>query len=324
LAATVRLFVALLILVGVSDAGMAQRTTGGTRATALSASVSKAQTAARDTAALLTKCEASKSASCLQMAWLLLAGKTLPADTTRAVTFIERACAAGDARACGQAAWLLRQGRGVRADTAKALTLFNIACDRRDAKACTSLGYMHEMGMGTARDVSQAASYYDRGCTGGDRRGCTNLVNLRDSTQEMVLSSGASSVSLLRDSCTRKDALACTNLGVRLERGRGMQANPVRAVSLYTRACQDNVLEACLNLGKMTALGRGMAKADPVQAARLFTQACDGNVAIGCANLAVLQAQGSGLPRDSARAKVLYGKACALGDTASCRRAQRP
>jgi len=320
LAVTVRLLVASLILVSVSDAGMAQRTTGATRA----AAIAKAPTAAGDTTALLTKCEASKSASCLQMAWLLLAGKTFPADTTRAVTFIERACTAGDTRACGQAAWLLRQGRGVRADTAKARTLFTTACDRRDAKACTSLGYMHEMGMGTARDVSQAASYYDRGCTGGDRRGCTNLVNLRDSTQEMVLSSGASSVSLLRDSCTRKDALACTNLGVRLERGRGMQANPVRAVSLYTRACQDNVLEACLNLGKMTALGRGMAKADPVQAARLFTQACDGNVAIGCANLAVLQAQGSGLPRDSARAKVLYGKACALGDTVSCRRAQRP
>jgi TPR repeat protein len=277
-----------------------------------------------DTAALQVTCGRPKSAACLSMAYLLLAGRPFPADTARAVGFMERACTAGDARACGQAAWMYRQGQGLRADTAKALTLFSVACQRGDARSCTSQGYMHEIGAGTPRDAAQAATFYDRGCKAGDPRGCGNLANVRDSSQQVLLPAGASSVSLLRAACTRKDALACTNLGVLHETGRGVRANPTRAVALYTRACQDNVLEACLNLGKLTALGRGVTRPDPIQAARLFTQSCDGNLAVACANLAVLSARGSGMARDTARAKVLYAKACTLGDTIACRRAQRP
>jgi TPR repeat protein len=183
---------------------------------------------------------------------------------------------------------------------------------------------MHEIGAGLARDAAPAAALYDRGCKAGDQRSCRNLANLRDPSQQVVLSAGASSVSLLRVACAKRDPLACTDLGVLHERGLGISANPTRAAALYTSACQDNVLEACLNLGTMTALGRGMSKADPVQAARLFAQVCDGGLAVGCANLAVLTSTGSGVPRDSSRAQVLYAKACALGDTIACRRARRP
>jgi TPR repeat protein len=313
-----------LLTLAISVASLdAQRSTSSAARRASARSASRTP-ALPDTAALQAQCGSPKSAACLSMAYLLLTGKPFAADTARAVGFMERACAAGDARACGQAAWMFRQGKGLRADTAKALTLFATACDRGDARSCTSLGYMHEMGVGTARDAAQAATYYDRGCRSGDQRGCGNLATLRDPSQQVVLSAGASSVSLLRAACTKKDALACTNLGVLHETGRGTRADPKRAAALYTRACQDNVLEACLNLGKLTALGHGVAAPDPVQAARLFAQACDGNVAVGCANLAVLTARGSGMPRDTARAKVLYAKACTLGDTIACRRAQRP
>lgn len=277
-----------------------------------------------DTAVLLAACGNGRAAACRTMSWLRMSGGVIVADTAAAIVLLEKGCRAGDARACGQTGWLLRQGKGVPADPARAATVYDVGCLAGDAKSCTSLGYLRETGSGVSIDVAQATTFYERGCKAGDPRGCSNLATVRDAAPEVMLSAGASSVSLLRAACTKNDAIACTNLGVFHESGRGVPANPARAVALYTRACQDHVLEACLNLGKMTALGVGVRAADPARAARLFTQACEGNIAVGCANLAVLQARGTGMPRDSARAKVLYAKACALGDTIACRRAQRP
>ena len=186
----------LALLAGASTALSAQQAKRSTRRAA----------AGPDTTALIAGCTGGKSASCLSMAYLLMAGKPLPADTARAVGLMEQACRAGSARSCGQTAWMLRQGLGVRADTGRAFAIFGTGCSTGDAKSCTSLGYMYEVGAGITRDKAQAASYYDRGCTAGDSRGCANLGMLLDSGMTVATDAARSTALLLLLQCVSQRA----------------------------------------------------------------------------------------------------------------------
>lgn len=73
----------------------------------------------------------------------------------------------------------------------------------------------------------------------------------------------------------------CNNMGVAYMAGRGVAADPVRAVDLYRKACDAGDMVGCFNLGRCLEAGRGVAR-DPGQARAMLKRACAGGYTEAC------------------------------------------
>ena len=73
----------------------------------------------------------------------------------------------------------------------------------------------------------------------------------------------------------------CNNMGVAYMAGRGVPADPSRAVELYRKACDAGDMIGCSNLGRCFETGRGVAR-NPERAAALLKQACAGGYDNAC------------------------------------------
>src|SRR5580698_3895065 len=109
--------------------------------------------------------------------------------------------------------------------------------------------------------------------------------------------------------CKGGDTAACVDLGIDYERGRGVPADPARAVPLYRQGCDAKVAAGCSNLGQLYDRGAGVPK-DPLMAARLYRRACDDGSPLGCNNLGLDYKDGVGVDPDDARAARLFDDAC--------------
>ncbi len=83
------------------------------------------------------------------------------------------------------------------------------------------------------------------------------------------------------------------------------------------RSCAEGAAEACVSLALLHAKGDGVPK-DTARAAVLYAAACDAGRTVACNNLGVLYFNGDGVPKDAARAAALYDKACQGGNARSC------
>jgi TPR repeat protein len=126
--------------------------------------------------------------------------------------------------------------------------------------------------------------------------------------------------------CDGGQNASCTTLGAHYEAGDGVRRDAGRAAALYKQACDRGGLGGCMFLGLMHATGSGMPK-DGAQAERLLKQACTGPLdSFECELVAGIYETGSGtvngreLPRDLARAKLLYLAACHGGYAEACER----
>ena len=121
-----------------------------------------------------------------------------------------------------------------------------------------------------------------------------------------------------QDACEQGSAVACFNLGVKLDAGaEGVAKDPARAASLYRRACEAGSGPGCANLGAMLDKGEGVPR-DEAQAAIILQRACDQGDGGGCHNLSRKVAAGRGVPADAARAAALARRACDLGQALDC------
>lgn len=122
-------------------------------------------------------------------------------------------------------------------------------------------------------------------------------------------------------SCDLGNADGCANLGSFYMGGMTgvVGEDPPRAAALLERGCAGKNPKACSDLGVLLQRGRGV-RADPARAAALYTQACDGGYALGCINLGELHVRGVGVPRDRERAGALFLRACAAKDEKGCAR----
>jgi len=88
-------------------------------------------------------------------------------------------------------------------------------------------------------------------------------------------------------------------------------------VKLYEAACAAYA-PACFNAGSAYLAGEGVPR-DPARAGVLYAKACDGGEPRGCFNLGVLHRRGEGVPKNAARAAAMFKKACAGGVANACR-----
>ncbi len=82
-----------------------------------------------------------------------------------------------------------------------------------------------------------------------------------------------------------------------LQTGRGIQADPVRAVELYQKAAEGDYVPAICDLGLCYESGEGV-EADPVQAAELYRRAADQGYAPAQCNLGVCYLSAIGVEKD--------------------------
>ncbi len=100
------------------------------------------------------------------------------------------------------------------------------------------------------------------------------------------------------------------------ERGRGVKADPARAVHWYQLAAQAGNRKAMHNLAVAYSSGTGTAK-NLAEAARWFSKAAALGLADSEFNLAVLYERGMGVPQSLLDAYKWYAIAAASGDTES-------
>ena len=125
--------------------------------------------------------------------------------------------------------------------------------------------------------------------------------------------------SLYEGLCIKGSGEACFNVGLMLDEGKEIPADPAAAIQPLGRGCDLAFAPACNRLGSMLATGRGLPT-DETRAVGLFDHACRKGDAAGCANLALALREGRGVRPDRARAAGLDARACAKDILPACRR----
>lgn len=108
-------------------------------------------------------------------------------------------------------------------------------------------------------------------------------------------------------------AEAARVIGIYYEEGKGVARDHAQAVAWYGRAARAGNAKAQRNLGTAYAHGRGVLR-DFAQAARWFKAAADQGNADAQRNLAYLYFFGRGVPRDETRATELFAAAAKSGE----------
>jgi TPR repeat protein len=115
-----------------------------------------------------------------------------------------------------------------------------------------------------------------------------------------------------RQAAAQGVAAARNNLAIMYAQGRGVPANPARAVELWHQAAQQDHPMAQFNLGLSYFNGDGV-EADPEAAVQWFQRAADAGVVGAQYALGQILRQGAGVPRDPERALVYYDQASRQG-----------
>ena len=83
------------------------------------------------------------------------------------------------------------------------------------------------------------------------------------------------------EGCEDGDARSCSVLGVMVEQGRGVPADPSRALRLYRYACVRGNTDACVNVGRL------VEGADVAGAVAAYEVACAAHHSDACERLAI-------------------------------------
>lgn len=109
---------------------------------------------------------------------------------------------------------------------------------------------------------------------------------------------------------------AAHQLGLRYERGQGVDKDLHQAARWYDKATELGHLDSLLSLARLLLQGGNGAPYDPVRAAALLKKAADGGVTRAQVMLGRLHQRGEGVPQDVRRAEKLFRNAAELGDPA--------
>jgi TPR repeat protein len=128
---------------------------------------------------------------------------------------------------------------------------------------------------------------------------------------------------LIQDDCDRGQLKSCVRLGDHLLSDKTIQQDPALAAWLFYDACEKGEPTGCLYLGFAHVTGKGVEQAGGAAAAPVFARACNDKESAGCMGLGILYMNGSGVPKDDARSRYYFQRACDGGDEKGCKMAKR-
>ncbi len=198
-------------------------------------------------------CERGDAWACARMGYSLREGGLgLKSDSTRALTFFERACDLGNDDACRTAAAIYdssavapRNPERAKALFARAKTLLAQHCDEGNVQACAYVD-------------TPRANY--KACDLGDPSGCWRLgrdyVPEHDGSTRDV----SRAVYFFLKGCDLGDGSLCMSVADLYAEGRWLRADAPRAAALHEKACALGEGEGCARAGQMYLTGRGVPK----------------------------------------------------------------
>jgi uncharacterized protein len=183
-----------------------------------------------------------------------------------------------------------------------------------DDVAQLSVGVDYENGTNAARrDVIEAAKWYRQAALSGNMEAQFLLAKLVSKGVPGLETSVEDGFKLLQSAAEKGYAPAQNELGLKFQKGQGVNANPAEAARWYEKAAKQNLAAAHVNLGLLLVKGDGRPQ-DLKKASELFQKAADTGDGWGLNNLASMYEMGWGVTKDIEKAKVLYGQAAAKGN----------
>ncbi|MDX2201501.1 MAG: serine/threonine-protein kinase [Hyphomicrobiaceae bacterium] len=120
----------------------------------------------------------------------------------------------------------------------------------------------------------------------------------------------------LTDAAALGDVEAMSELGLLLERGRGVDKDYIQARAWYERAAEGGDATAFNRLGVMFEIGKGVVQ-DFAVARAWYEKAAGAGHAEAMTNLGLLYENGQGVAKDWIQARIWYEKAAAAGNAAA-------
>ncbi len=195
-------------------------------------------------------CNGGNSQGCSNMGVMYEQGLGLPsADLGRAGEYYEKACKAGLNDACSYLSGLIQRMKNDREPSKQTLDAFAAPGKGKgkvDKTDCTNIGYLYERGVGVPADARMAAEVLQ---TRLRREEPGELLEPRHPLRERPrhFARREEGRRALQKSCDLGGASGCNNLGFALERGRGLRADPKKALVHYKKGCDMGSQRACDN-----------------------------------------------------------------------------
>jgi hypothetical protein len=260
-----------------------------------------------------------------------------PPDAVQATLNYDRACDLGHDEACIQIALSAK-------DPATTKNLFERMCTTGRMRGCAALGEQIFFGNGVPVETQRGADLMQKACTAKEPHACESLGDgwRRNKPPDFVKAR-----TFYEMACEAGRPRACRLLAVLYAQGQGVDTNDIKALGLFDRACDlDEDAVQCIQIGidyapptgghgmflgtpfgednKTYAKDGGRALAFFRKADATLSKRCTAGMAKVCEQLAgILEPEpfidpANGSPKDGARARELYGKACDAGVTSSC------
>ncbi len=302
------------------------------RALAAINAISKAEWAAGQNAALVTRVIAASSRAELEKLAAMgdaraqfLAGRAydfgsdgFPKDEAEAVRLYTLAAAQGNALGQASLGVMYRQGLGgLTKDEAEAVRLYKLAAAQGHAGGQVGLGFMYDRGLGgLTKDEAEAVRLYKLAAAQGNAQGQANLGSMYQQGLGGLTKDEAEAVRLYKLAAAQGNAYGQVSLGFMYDRGLGgLTKDEAEAVRLYKLAAAQGHALGQANLGVMYQQGLGGLPKNEAEAVRLYRLAAAQGDANGQAYLGVMYEYNlGGLTKDEVEAVRLYKLAAAQGD----------
>jgi TPR repeat protein len=188
-------------------------------------------------------------------------------------------------------------GQGVAQDYAQAMHFYLKAIELPDAEM--RIGGLYAEGHGVKQDRSQAAAWYRKAADGGSTEADLALGDAYQAGTGMT-QDDAQAMHWYMAAADRGDATAEYRLGMLYEHSKSLQDYKQAAV-WYRRASEQGVADAQLELGMLYSSGKGVP-ADPAKAVQQFQMAANQGDGQAQYQLGNSFAAGAGVPIDPVRA----------------------
>jgi TPR repeat protein len=259
------------------------------------------------------ECDKGSPESCLNYANIMTGKKR----NDIAIPAYKKACDGGAPDGCGSLALGMMpddfDGPNVVAESRAALKVAEKGCQEGSGFACDVAGDLYTDKDFKILDVAAGMKSYERGCALGFGTACWSAAKNYFMAQ-LVTRDVPKGLELLNKACQAGNADECNTLGGIWEKGNaygatdGLKVDLDKALVGHRRAC-------LLDPDYCDAAARVAIRAGKNEDVVLFAQrGCDANDERSCLKLGNAYETGTGAPKDEARAKAAYTKACDRGE----------
>ena len=219
-------------------------------------------------------CDGGDPQGCVNLGIDYEEGLGTPKDLAAAFRVSDAACTKKNMAGCSMSGRLLITGKGVPPDVIQGVDRLDRACTGDVIVACTNLGsYLVEGTHGVTRDTKRGQDLLEAACAKNEATACSNL-GLYFMQKRLSDPTGAKMIADLTKGCDGKEGAGCNTLAYVTENGLGgLKADLAQALVTYQRGCDFGHGLACRNVGLFHQFGRGTTK-DLTKAAAAYDAGC--------------------------------------------------